>query len=86
MAVIRIIRFLLSVYALMQLVTFALPYIGGPQQPWMAKLAQICEPGVRIGNNVTARLFPNRQFKIDMGPLAAAALCYLARVILGIFF
>ena len=46
MAVIRIIRFLLSVYALMQLVTFALPYIGGAQQPWMAKLAQLCEPGM----------------------------------------
>ena len=86
MAVIRIIRFLLSVYALMQLVMFALPYIGGPQQPWMAALSRFCEPGIRIGNQAVARLFPNRQFKIDASPLAAAALCYLVRVILGIFF
>ncbi len=86
MAVIRIIRFLLSVYALMQLVVFALPYIGGSQQPWMATLSRLCEPGVRIGNRAVARLFPNRQIKIEAGPLAAAALCYLARVILGIFF
>jgi len=86
MAVIRLIRFLLSVYALMQLVMFALPYIGGPQRPWMATLSRICEPGIRIGNRLVARLFPERQFKIDLGPLAAAALCYVARMILGIFF
>lgn len=85
MAVFRIIRFLLSIYALMQLVMFALPYIGGSQQPWMATLSRLCEPGIRVGNQAVARLFPNRQFKIDAGPLAAAALCYLARVILGIF-
>ena len=40
----------------------------------------------QIGNRAVARLFPDRQFKIDLGPVAAAALCYLARVILGIFF
>ena len=86
MGIVRAVRFLLSIYALMQLVQFALPYIGGAQSPWMVTLSKLCEPGIRIGNNVTARLFPNRQFKFDMGPLAAAALCYLARVILGIFF
>ncbi len=86
MAVIRMIRFLLSVYALMQLVMFALPYIGGPQRPWMATLARFCEPGIRMGNRLVARLFPDRQFKFDLGPLGAAALCYLARMILGIFF
>lgn len=86
MAVIRMIRFLLSIYALMQLVSFALPYIGGPQRPWMATLSRFCEPGIQLGNRIVSRLFPDRQFKIDVGPLAAAALCYLVRVILGIFF
>ena len=86
MILIRLIRFLLSIYALMQLVMFALPYIGGPQRPWMATLSRLCEPGIQIGNRVVSRLFPDRQFKIDLGPLAAAALCYLVRVILGIFF
>ena len=86
MFVIRVIRFLLSIYALMQLVVFALPYIGGPQRPWMATLSRLCEPGIQIVNRVVARLLPNRQFKIDLGPVAAAALCYLARVIIGIFF
>ena len=46
MFVIRVIRFLLSIYALMQLVVFALPYIGGPQRPWMATLSRLCEPGI----------------------------------------
>ena len=86
MFLIRVIRFLLSIYALMQLVQFALPYIGGAQSPWMVTLSKLCEPGIRIGNRVVSRLFPDRQFKFDVGPLAAAALCYLARVILGIFF
>ncbi|MBR5110134.1 MAG: YggT family protein [Clostridia bacterium] len=86
MFLIRVIRFLLSIYALMQLVQFALPYIGGVQSPWMVTLGKFCEPGIRIGNQVISRLLPDRQFKIDMGPLAAAALCYLARLILGIFF
>lgn len=86
MAVIRVIRFLLSIYALMQIVSFALPYVSSAQQPWMGTLARLCEPGARIGNRVAFRLLPDKQFKINVGPLAAAVLCYLARMILGIFF
>lgn len=86
MGLIRVIRFLLSIYALMQLVVFALPYIGGAQRPWMVTLAKLCEPGIRLGNQVVSRLLPDRQFKFNVGPLAAAGLCYLARLILGIFF
>lgn len=84
--IVRLIRFLLSVYAMMQLVMFALPYVTNTQRPWMAKLAKLCEPGTQIGNNVASRLFPDKTFKLDVGPLAAAALCYIARMILGIFF
>ena len=29
---------------------------------------------------------PDKQFKINVGPLAAAVICYAARMILGIFF
>ena len=81
-----IIRFLLSVYAMMQLVHFALPYVTNSQRPWMATLAKLCEPGIQVGNRVASRLFPDKTFKLDVGPLAAAGLCYIARMILGIFF
>ena len=83
---IRLIRFLLSVYAMMQLVQFALPYVSNTQRPWMVTLTRLCEPGVRIGNQVAARLLPDKQFKINVGPLAAAVICYVVRLILGIFF
>ncbi len=83
--IIRLIRFLLSVYAMMQLVMFALPYVSSTQRPWMATLARLCEPGAQIGKRVASRLLPDKQFKLDVGPLAAAALCYIARMILGIF-
>ena len=86
MGIIRVIRFLLSVYAMMQLVQFALPYVSNTQRPWMVTLARLCEPGVRIGNQAAARLLPDKQFKINVGPLAAAVICYVARMILGIFF
>ena len=81
-----LIRTLLSIYALMQLVYFALPYVTNTQQPWMNVLGRLCEPGIRIGNQVASRLVPDRRFKIDIGPIAAALLCYLLRLILGIFF
>lgn len=82
---IRLIRFLLSVYAMMQLVQFALPYVSNTQRPWMVTLNRLCEPGARIGNQAAARLLPDKQFKINVGPLAAAVICYLARMILGFF-
>lgn len=83
--VIHLVRSLLSLYALALLVHFALPYVTSSQQPWMATLARICEPGIRVGNNVAAKLFGNRPMKIEVGPLAAVALCYIARLILGLF-
>lgn len=86
MFIIRAVRFLLSVYALMQLVHFALPYVSTVQRPWMASLAKLCEPGIKIGNQVASKIMPDRQFKIDVGPLACAVVCYLVRIILGIFF
>ncbi|MBR3741055.1 MAG: YggT family protein [Clostridia bacterium] len=86
MGIIRVLRFLLSVYAMMQLVHFALPYVGGSQRPWMMTLSRLCEPGVQMGNRVASRLLPDKRFNINVGPLAAAAVCYIVRMILGIFF
>ncbi len=62
MFIVRAVRFLLSVYALMQLVHFALPYVSTVQRPWMASLAKLCEPGIKIGNQVASRIMPDRQF------------------------
>ncbi|MDO5328483.1 MAG: YggT family protein [Clostridia bacterium] len=86
MRIIQSVRFLLSIYALMQLVHFALPYVTATQSPWMTTLARLCEPGARIGTRAASRLIPDRRFKIDVGPLAAALICYIARIVLGIFF
>lgn len=86
MFLISLIRSLLSLYALLLLIHFALPYLTSSQQPWMTVLAKICEPGIRIGNQVASRVMPDRQMKIEVGPLAGAVLCYLARMILGWFF
>ena len=86
MGIIRVIRFLLSIYAMMQLVQFALPYVSNAQRPWMVTLTKLCEPGARIGNQAASRLLPDKRFNINVGPLAAAAICYIARMILGIFF
>lgn len=85
-AIIQVIRSLLSLYALLLLVHFAIPYVTSSQQPWMVHLARILEPGVRVGNNVASRLFGNRPMKIDVGALTAVALCYIARLILNLFF
>ena len=85
MFIIHLIRSLLSLYALLLLVHFALPYIPSTQQPWMAVLARICEPGIRVGNQVAAKLLPDRHFKIEVGPLAGVVLCWIARMILGLF-
>lgn len=83
---VSVIRSLLSLYALLLLVHFALPYLTSSQQPWMTMLAKICEPGIRIGNLVASKVLPDRQMKIEVGPLAGAVLCYLIRIILGWFF
>ena len=83
--IIQAVRSLLSLYALLLLVRFLLPYVTNSQQPWMTVLARICEPGIQIGNRVAAKLLPDRQMKIEIGPLAAVALCYLARLVLGLF-
>lgn len=85
MFIIHLIRSLLSIYALCLLVHFALPYLTDTQKPWMAVLARICAPGVRMGNIALSKLVPDRKFKMDLGPLAAVLLCLIARIILGWF-
>ena len=85
MLIVQLIRELLSLYALLLAVHFALPYLTSTQRPWMAVLARICEPGVRIGNRVAARLLPERRFKADMGTLAAIVLCVALRLLLAFF-
>ena len=85
MRLLQLIRSLLSIYSLLLILHFALPYVTSAQQPWMTTLSRICEPGIRIGNQVAARLMPERRFKIDVGPLAAVLVCYVARIVLGFF-
>ena len=83
--IIRTVRALLSLYAVLQLVHFALPFITNAQRPWMTTLARICEPGIKLGNRVAAKLLPERRYPVDVGPIACAILCWAARLILSFF-
>ena len=85
MLVISIIRQLLSLYALLLLVDLVLPYVTTAQQPWMAVLARICEPAIQVGNQVAAKLIPERRTKVNVGVITAIVLCYVARLVLGLF-
>lgn len=85
MLIIKLVRNLLSLYALVLLVDFALQFITDEQKPWMAVLHKICEPGIKAGNSVMAKLFPQRRTSMDLGGIAAVALCLVARVILSFF-
>ena len=86
MIVVEWIRRLISLYALLLVVHFALPYLAASQRPWMAVLARICEPGVRVGNRVAAKVLPNRRFKGDMGAQCAIVLCVILRFLLALLF
>lgn len=85
MFIFTLLQKLLSLYALLLLIDLALPYVTDAQQPWMAVLARICEPGIRIGNRVAAKLIPERRTKVNVGVITAIVLCYVARLVLGLF-
>ena len=85
MFIIRLLREAVSIYAVLMLVYFILPFITTEQRPWMSTLGRICAPGVRMGNIALSKLVPDRKFKMDLGPLAAVLLCLIARIILGWF-
>lgn len=86
MFVIHFISTLLSLYAILLLVNFSLPYLTSAQQPWMTVLDKICEPGVKIGNCIAAKVLPERRVHINVGALFAALACWIARIVLNLFF
>ncbi|MBR5124447.1 MAG: YggT family protein [Clostridia bacterium] len=81
----QLIDLILALYALALVAHFVLPMLVTTQQPWMTTLAKICEPGVKIGNQVAAKVLKNRTFKTDIGALAAALLCWIIKILLGLF-
>lgn len=86
MFLLKLIDTFILLYSVALIVHFVLPFIVASQQPWMAVLSRICEPAVRLGNLVAARILPNRRFKMEIGAVVAAILCWLVRVLLGLFF
>ena len=52
----------------------------------MATLNKICEPGLKLGRNVAAKVLPNRAYSIDMGALMAVVVCLLLSMVLGWLF
>ena len=86
MFIFGIIRFILSVYTLVLIVNFLLPFCTDTQKPWMAKLTKVCEPALKVGRNVAAKVLPNRNYNIDMGALMAVVVCFILSMILGWLF
>lgn len=86
MFLLKLIDTLILLYSVALIVHFILPFIVTSQQPWMATLSRICEPAVKIGNQVAAKVIPNRRFKMEIGAVVAALLCWLLRVLLGLIF
>lgn len=83
MFILALIRSLLSLYTLVLIVNFLVPFCTDTQKPWMAKLNKFCEPALKIGRNVAAKVLPSRQYNIDMGALMAVAVFLILSVILG---
>ncbi len=81
----RLLSQVLSLYAVMLLVHFALPYITSSRYKWMEALDGICAPGESLGKTILARLFPDMQFKLDPSPLAAALICWAVQWLLSWF-
>ena len=85
MFIIRLLREAVSIYAVLMLVYFILPFITTEQRSWMSTLGRICAPGVQVGNRLAARFLPGRSFKLDVGPLMAILLCWVVRWVTGLF-
>ena len=85
MIIFKVIDLALALYALALILHFVLPMVVTTQQPWMTTLAKICEPGVKIGNQVASKMLKNRTFKTDIGALVAALLCWIVKILLGVF-
>ena len=84
MLLLRLIRILTGLYSLLLALHFLLPHFTAAQQPWMAVLARLCEPGVKIGNWAAVKLLPRRRFKVGAGAAVSAVLCGVAWLLLGL--
>lgn len=83
MLIIRILRSILSLYTLVLIANFLIPYCTDVQKPWMVKLSKVCEPAVKMGRNLVAKLLPNRTLNTDAGSLMGAVVCLILSVVLG---
>ncbi|GEM_PF-2066092 len=85
MFLIRLIREAVTIYAVLMLVSFIVPYVTSSRRGWMDTLDRICAPGVRFGKQLAERIFPDKVFKIDVAPLAAVLACWVLKWVLGWF-
>lgn len=85
MFILRLIRTVAGLYSLLLILHFALPYFTAAQQPWMAVLTRLCEPGVKLGNWAAVKLMPRRRFRAEVGAITAAVLCWAVWLLLGLF-
>ena len=86
MFIFGILNFALSLYTLILLINFLIPLCFDAQKPWMATVARISEPGVKIGRSVAAKLLPGREFKVDMAALMGCGVCFLLSTVMGWLF
>ena len=65
---------ILQVYALLLFVNFLFSLSTLNQNKWTVLLEKICRPAVNFGTSIADRLFKNRRFGFDIGPLAGLLL------------
>ena len=85
MFLVKLLRQVAVIYAVLLMVDFIIPFASPSRSDWMDWVHRICEPGVRLGNTLADQLFPDRQFKIDVGPLVAMLMCWVIKWVLGWF-
>ena len=85
MFLIRLIREAASIYAILMLVSFIVPYVTSDRRKWMDTLDRICAPGVRLGKQIAEKIFPDKSFNIDVASLAAVLACWVIKWVLGWF-
>ena len=85
-AIVEGIRFLLSLYVLLLAIHIILAYFATSQRPWTVFLARLCEPGIRIGNQIAAKILPAGRLRGERGAVVAIVLCLVLRLVLALLF
>ena len=85
MILVKLLRQASVIYAVLLMMDFIVPFATSTVPGWMDWVHKICKPGERLGNTVAGALFPDKLFKVDIGPLVGVLLCWVIKWVLGWF-